>query len=64
MTMPRPKSDSTRINYYESNDVLSVIRHLANRRGHTISELLRTAVREYAIREYKLEQEKIDAAAE
>lgn len=60
--MPRRKSDSTRINYYQPNSVLKVIKYLAKKRGRTVSDLLRTAVHEYAVREYKLEQEKVDAA--
>jgi len=54
--MARPNTDSERINAYIPRRVMKVMRALAKRRGTTYSELIRTAVREFAIREAKVEK--------
>ena len=55
--MARPKNDVERINAYIPVKVMAAVRKLARRRGTTYSELIRTAVREYAVREAKVEKD-------
>lgn len=62
--MARTPTDSTRINYYQPNDVLNALKKLAARRGTTYSELIRMATREYALREVRKEREAMADAAE
>jgi len=56
----RPNNDVERINAYVPRRIMTIMRALAKRRGTTYSELVRTALREYAVREAK--QEKNDDA--
>lgn len=58
--MARPNNDVERINAYVPRRIMTIMRALAKRRGTTYSELVRTALREYAVREGK--QEKNDDA--
>lgn len=59
--MARQKNDVERINAYIPIKTMDALRALAKRRGTTYSELLRTAAREYAVREVKVEKEANDA---
>lgn len=55
--MPRQKTDSQRINIYVPNKVLKVYKALAKRRSATYSELMRSALHEFAARELKKEKQ-------
>ena len=55
--MPRQKTDSQRINIYIPNKVLKVYKALAKRRSATYSELMRSALHEFAARELKKEKQ-------
>lgn len=57
--MARVKNDVERINAYVPTNVMRVIRALAKRRGTTYSELVRNAIREYAIREAGQEKKNV-----
>jgi len=58
--MARPKTDNERINVFMQHDVMRALRFLAQRRGTTYSELIRSATREFVIREVPKEKDKID----
>ena len=49
--MARGKTDSTRTNIYLPNRLIHVAKSLATQRGVTFSEIVRTAIREYLLRE-------------
>ena len=49
--MPRPKTDSIRVNVYLPAKHLSILKKLAARRATTYSELVRHAVDDYLIAE-------------
>jgi len=56
--MPRAPSGMQRINIFLQPQVLQVLKTLAKRRGTTYSQLVREALREYAVAQAKLEKEK------
>lgn len=45
--MPRPKTDSTRVNVYLPNQYIRAGKALAKRRGISFSELMRNAIASY-----------------
>ena len=49
--MPRPKTDSVRVNIYLPSQFLTALKRLAAKQSTSYSELVRTAVKEYLIRE-------------
>ena len=49
--MPKPPSGNVRVNVFLTNKTLRALKMLANRRGTSYSELVRTACHEYVIRE-------------
>ena len=49
--MPRPKTDSKRINVYLPNRLVNAAKALAQRQGRSFSELTRTALKDYIIKE-------------
>ena len=51
--MPRPKTDSKRINVYLPNRLVNAAKALAQRQGRSFSELTRTALKDYIIKELK-----------
>lgn len=51
--MPRPSIDAERVNFYAPIKGMKILRALAKKRSTTYSELIRTAIREYIIREAK-----------
>ena len=51
--MPRPATNSTRINFYIPDKVHSALRIIANRRATSVSELIRNACQTYAVQEAK-----------
>lgn len=49
--MPRHQNDLIKVNLYFQPQVLEAIKRVAHVKGTTYSELIRTACREYALRE-------------
>ena len=54
--MPRVPSGMVRINLFVQPKVLQVFKTLAQRRGTTYSQLMREALRNYALEEVKIEK--------
>ena len=55
--MPRPSLGLTKINFFCDPAVVQGLKWLAKSRGTTYSELLRTASKEFVLREIRVEQE-------
>lgn len=55
--MPRAPTGMTRINLFIQPQILRVFRKLAKRRGTTYSQLMREALREYALAQGRKEKE-------
>ena len=54
--MARVATNSTRMNFYIPKKLITIMKRFAKRRGINASEVVRTALREYLVRE--LENEK------
>ena len=63
MGRPQIHHDTTRINLHLPNKLLAAAKALCASRGTSLTEVTRTALREYLIRELKLERDLADAQA-
>ena len=57
--MPRPAMNLKRINVFLEPSVLDAMKWLSEARGTTVSELIRIATKQYALREVRKEQEDV-----
>jgi len=58
--MSTPAAPSVRVNVYLEPKLLNATRILADRRGSTMSDLFRTALRQYVVAELKREREETE----